>query len=291
MFPRPGPLTAPELAKVHALVRAATAADGVAPVGEQALLDLADAGAPVRHVVADHGYAWLDLRGHPTAELVVAPDARRRGHGTALLAAVRAGALEATGEPPLVWAHGDLPAARALATRVGMTARRELWQLTRDLDGDLPAVPAAPRGVVVREFVPGSDEDAWLAVNARAFAQHPEQGRFTAADLAAREAEPWFRGDDLLLAQRGAERGSELLASVWLKVEPGADDGELYVLGVDPAAQGMGLGRLLTAMTLHRLAARGLRQVLLYTEADNAAAVHTYTSAGFVRSRADVQYG
>jgi len=286
MLSRPGPLPASAVAKVRATARAATETDGVAPLGEQALLDLADADVPVRHIVTDSGYAWLDLRGHPTTELVVAPDARRRGLGTALLAAVRSGAIAATGKTPLVWAHGDLPGARALAARAGLTVRRELWQLARDLGGALPPVPPTPPDVVVRAFVPGADEDAWLAVNARAFAHHPEQGRLTAADLAARTAEPWFRADDLLLA----ERDGRLLGFVWLKVEPGSDDGELYVLGVDPDAQRTGLGRLLTALTLRRFSDRALRRVLLYTEADNAAALRTYASAGFVRTRADVQY-
>ncbi len=284
---RPGPLPDPTVAQVRALAQAATDDDGVAPLGEQALLDLT-ADADARHLLADDAYAWLDLRGRPTAELVVAPGARRQGRGRALLDAVRAAALEATGATPLVWAHGDLPAARALARSAGLTVRRELLLLARALDGDdLPPVPPAPRDVVVREFVPGSDEDAWLAVNGRAFAHHPEQGRLTVTDLAARQAEPWFRADDLLLA----ERGGRLLAFVWLKVEPGADEGELYVLGVDPMAQGMGLGRMLTARTLHHLAARGLRRVILYTDGDNTAAVRTYASAGFTRARVDVQYG
>ncbi len=290
--PVEGPLTGPldpgTAAAVRALAAGAAAVDGVAPLGEQALLDLTDAGAPVRHLVAPDAYAWLDLRGRPTAELVVAPDARREGRGRTLLAAVRAASVDATGELPLVWAHGNLPAARALARSARLTVRRELWQLTRDLEpGDLPPVPPAPKGVAIREFVPGSDDEAWLALNARAFAHHPEQGRMTAVDLTSRQAEPWFRADDLLLA----ERDGHLLAFVWLKVEAGDEAGELYVLGVDPTAQGMGLGRLLTALTLRHLAARGLRHVLLYTEADNTVAVRTYTSAGFVRSRVDVQYG
>jgi len=139
----------------------------------------------------------------------------------------------------------------------------------------------------VRPFVVGQDDDAWLAMNARAFAEHPEQGRMTAADLSARQHEPWFRADDLLLA----EHDGRLLAFAWMKVESGDDTGELYALGVDPAAQGSGLGRYLTARILDHLAARGLRRVLLYTEATNAAAVRTYTAAGFRRSRTDVQYG
>ena len=303
-----GPLPGSTVAQVRAIAHAAADQDGIAPLGEQTLLDLVDPAAPVRHLTVGEppvGYASLDLRGPATAELVVAPAARRRGLGGALLAAVQATAAQAAAAaaqvtppdappdpehgPVLVWAHGDLPAARALAARAGLTVQRELWQLARDLPPaqPVPPPPAVPDGVVVRPFVVGQDDDAWLAVNARAFAEHPEQGRMTAADLSARQHEPWFRADDLLLA----EHDGRLLAFAWMKVEPGDDTGELYVLGVDPAAQGIGLGRYFTARTLHHLAARGLRRVLLYTEATNAAAVRTYTAAGFRRSRADVQYG
>lgn len=282
-----GPLPAPTVAQVHDLAHTAADHDGVPPLGEQTLLDLADPGAPVRHLTVGEpaqGYAVVDLRSRPSIELVVAPAARRRGLGGALLAA----AWEVAGRdgvgPPAVWAHGDLPEARSLAARVGLIVRRELWQMDRDL-ADLPPIPVAPDGVVVRPFVVGRDEDAWLAVNARAFADHPEQGRTTLADLSAREREPWFRAEDLLLA----ERAGELVAFVWIKVVPG-EPGELYVLGVDPSAQGAGLGRLLTGMALHHLAARGGSQVVLYTEATSTAAVRTYTAAGFRRSQVDVHY-
>lgn len=305
---------------VRALARRAEDADGIEALGEQTLLDLAG-DAPVRHLLlappehgSSHGapshghaapllgYAAVRLDGPDgaasSAELVVDPRHRRRGAGTALLAAVRE-----QGAPP-VWAHGDLPGAQALASRAGLRVVRELWRMERPLaDGDAAAADdvVVPDGVVVRPFVVGQDEEAWLRVNARAFAAHPEQGRMTLADLEAREREPWFAAEDLLLA----ERDGRLVASVWMKVEDGADgvegaegadgdkgaEGELYVLGVDPDAQGQGLGRLLTARTIAHLAERGLRRVVLYVAATDEAAVRTYRRAGFVTARTDVQYG
>ncbi|KGM15665.1 hypothetical protein N867_06600, partial [Actinotalea fermentans ATCC 43279 = JCM 9966 = DSM 3133] len=170
--------------------------------------------------------------------------------------------------------------------RAALAVRRELWQMARDLGSPFES-PALPDGVTLRAYRPGLDDDAWLAVNARAFDWHPEQGRLSASDLAARRAEPWFRAEDLVLA----ERAGRVVGFTWLKVEPGADEGELYVLGVDPDAQGLGLGRALTAVSLQRLAARGLRRVVLFTEGDNHAAVATYRRAGFAVVRRDVQYG
>ncbi len=288
------PLAPATVGRIRALARATAEHDGVAAFGEQALLDLTDPGAPVVHLTAEHdhaeelvGYACVDLRGTlASAELAVAPAARRAGIGRALLAAVRAVGDEAGLGPTMVWAHGDLVAARALAARADLTVRRELWQMARDLEGPF-AAPVLPDGVTLRTYRPGADDAAWLALNARAFDWHPEQGRLQAGDLAARRAEPWFRADDLVLA----ERDGHLVGFTWLKVEPGGEDGELYVLGVDPDAQGLGLGRALTAVTLERLAARGLRSVVLFTEGDNHAAVATYRRAGFDVVRRDVQYG
>jgi mycothiol synthase len=294
-----GPLDGSTADEVRALAQAAEEHDGVAPLSEQPLLQL-ESGPDAVHLLARAedgslvGYAQLDL-GAPDvvgAELVVAPDARRSGVGRGLLDAARQVAAHdpAAVRALRVWAHGDLPAARALTADAGMEVVRELWQMTLDLDEHaVDGSAALPNGVTVRAFVPGQDEESWRWLNARAFAHHPEQGRLTREDLAARMAEPWFDPAGFLLA----ERDGVLLGSVWTKVHPpeGEDGpiGEIYVVGVDPDAQGLGLGKALTALGLAHLASRGLHRVMLYTDADNTVAVRTYTRAGFVRSAVDVQ--
>jgi mycothiol synthase len=292
-----GELPALCVTDVRDLAARAEQTDGVAPLSEQPLLWLTDTRPGVVHLslAATTGlaaYAQLDLRdpAQAAAELVVAPEARRAGLGTAMLRAVHAAAHEAGAEHVSVWAHGALPPARALAQRLGLRIGRELWQMRLDGLTAPSSLPPLPPGVTVRTFEPGRDEDAWLAVNARAFAHHPEQGRLTRADLDAREAEPWFD------------------AFGWTKV-PGPSDqqdtrgqgdavdtggpgtaGEIYALGVDPSEQGTGLGRALTARMLDHLARRGRSAAVLYTEGDNVAAVRTYRSAGFVRSAIDIAY-
>jgi mycothiol synthase len=151
--------------------------------------------------------------------------------------------------------------------------------------------PAAPPGVTIRTFRPGSDEEAWLAVNHRAFAHHPEQGAWTMADLRLREAEPWFDPAGFFLA----ERDGQLAGFHWTKVHAdggagGAPIGEVYVVGVDPGKQGGGLGRALTLAGLAYLRRLGLADVTLYVDEDNTAAVRMYTALGFSRWSTDAMY-
>ncbi|WP_158370603.1 mycothiol synthase [Cellulosimicrobium cellulans] len=290
---RTGALPAATAAAVRDLAAAAGAHDGVAPLSEQPLLWLTGGGPDVVHLLAGEdaapvGYAQVDLRDPTlaTAEVVVAPAARRRGTGTALLDAALAATRARGGEAVAVWAHGDVAPARALAAARGLPAVRELWQMALDpLVAPDPDAAPLPAGVTVRAFEPGRDEEAWVAVNARAFGQHPEQGRLTRADLEARQAEPWFDPAGFLLA----EEDGRLVGFGWTKVaEPG--EGEIYALGVDPAAQGRRLGPALTARMLAHLAGRRVPRVVLYTEGDNAPAIRVYRAAGFDRSAVDVVY-
>jgi mycothiol synthase len=287
----------PDVPGVRALIRAAAAADGVRPLSEEAELRLQH-GSPSGHDVvvrsddgALAGYARLD---DGVAELVVHPRLRRQGFGATLLGRV----LELAGDRRLdVWAHGDLPGSAELLAPRGFTRARVLLQMRRDLDGvDPDPRPALPDDVTVAPFRPGRDEDAWLRVNSRAFAAHPEQGRMNADDLRLRQQEPWFDPAGFLLAWRGhPDTDGELLGFHWTKVHPPGDAGseavgEVYVLGVDPGAQGLSLGRALTDLGLAHLRGRGLGEVLLYVEEDNLPAVRLYEGRGFRRFSVDVSW-
>ena len=287
---------------VLALVAAAAAADGVRPLSEESELRLQHGGPPgggdlvVRDGDELAGYARHDVGtdGGVEAELVVHPAFRRRGHGRTLLDQL----LGLAGDRPLsLWAHGDLPGSAELLAPRGFERSRVLLQMRRELAGvDRDPRPPLPDGVTVRPFRPGTDEAAWLGVNARAFAAHPEQGGWTPDDLLLREKEPWFDAEGFLLAWRGdPDAGGELLGSHWTKVHPPGDVadepvGEVYVLGIAPAAQGLRLGTALTDLGLAHLRSRGLGQVLLYVEEENAAAVRLYEGRGFARFSVDVSW-
>jgi mycothiol synthase len=221
-------------------------------------------------------------------------------------------ALEAApGHRLRLWAHGDHPAARALAASLGFSEVRRLEQWRRSLRVPLPDV-VLPPGVRLRTFRPGADDEAWLALNAAAFADHPEQGSWTLRDLHARMAEGWFDPQGFLLAETedgpdDADGGStggaapRVIGFHWTKVHGGDAHvhehghgheaiGEVYVVGVSPTQQGRGLGRALTVAGLRHLRSRGLDQAMLYVEGDNEAARAVYRALGFTWWDTDVMF-
>lgn len=271
--------------QVRALVAAATAADGVRPLNDEAMLAIArttarqwlvprDVGGPQAGELV--GYAQHDPA-FGTAQLFVHPEFRRRGIGGALLDAVLADGASG------VWAFGDLAGAQALAARAGLVARRRLLIMERPLGADQQR-PEPPAGITLRSFADG-DEQEFLAVNAAAFAHHPEQGTFSAADLRARRAEPWWEPAGLIVATDA----EGLVGFHWTKRHD-ASTGEVYVIGVHPRAQGLGLGSVLLDAGLAHLASAGCTRVILYVEADNPA-VRLYERQGFQVTHTDTQYG
>lgn len=287
-------LSTDQATAVDALVERAAITDGVSALNEQQLFDLHRRAADASYALAEHDGSLVGIglleTGDGTAAsgaLVVDPGRRRAGVGRALVDEL----LTATPGRLQMWAHGNLPGAAALAAQTGFAPVRDLWVMRRGMSGseELPE-PRWPDGVRLRTFRVGRDEDEWVRVNAAAFADHPEQGRKGRADLDERMAEPWFDPAGFLLA----EQDGRMVGFHWTKVdehraaEP--EVGEIYVLGIDPAAQGGGLGKALALAGLRYLRERGVPAVILYVEADNPAAVRLYTGLGFTHTATDVLY-
>ncbi|MFJ4206885.1 mycothiol synthase [Paenarthrobacter sp. NPDC089675] len=299
----------PELFKEFSTLAAAAAeSDGNPPLSEQTLVTLRGADGGEHSILSLALYAPDEDSDPATAddlagiavvvespdgtdvlELAVHPSYRNRGVAGRLLGALQ----DKRGFDGLTaWSHGNHEAAGELATRFGYGPVRELRKMR--LMSSTAALPdaALPPGVSLRAFVPGQDEEAWLAANRAAFAHHPEQGSMTLADLEAREAEDWFDPEGFLLA---VDDDGRLMGYHWTKVHPrqGAHPaiGEVYVVGVTPEAQGSGLGKALTVAGIRYLQDKDLHAVMLYVDADNAAAVALYQKLGFVRWDTDVLYG
>ena len=288
-------------AEVRRIAAAAQAADGREVLNEAAVLTLrhrglgtgvlllAEEGERGRPDAGALGFGYvhgLSGPGRPELDLVVAPDARRRGVGRALVDAVE---VVLQGIPLTAWSHGDHPGAAALARRTGFRAVRELWLMRRPADAPLPPPRPGTATPALRPFRPGADDDAFLALNAAAFASHPEQGALDHHGLVERTTQEWFDPEGFLLADLPS--GAGLAGFHWTKVHPAAADGtttgEVYVIGVAPAAQGTGLGRHLLAAGLEHLHGRGVGEVVLYVEADNSAAIRLYESFGFSHAPRD----
>lgn len=266
-------------AELLALADAVAAADGVSPLNEAARMALAS-GSAAR--IDDRRYDGDVLIGAAYAaddahvEVFVAPAARGRGFGRALIAdALAAGERR-------FWAHGELPAARGLAAELGLAPVRTLLILSRETAETLPDERPVD-GVTIRPWR-DSDAEGLLAVNAQAFADHPEQGAMDRTDLLSRMAQAWFDPAGLFIA----ERDGAVIGFHWTKIEDGV--GEVYVVGVDPAAQGLGLGRALTLRGLHHLTQAAVTRIDLYVEGDNAPALATYRGLGFTERARDAVY-
>jgi mycothiol synthase len=298
-------LPAGEQQAVRELVTAATEFDGVAPVGEQVLRELAHdrtehllvSEPDTTRATADTVIGYLNLSpprdgGVGMAELAVHPQARRRGIGATMGRA----ALAKTGGHNQFWAHGTLEPARATASALGLVPVRELVQMRRslrDIRGPVPPVP----GVQIRTYEGSSDDAELLRVNNASFAHHPEQGGWTEVELAERRGEPWFDPAGLFLAfgAPDSDQAGRLLGFHWTKVHPDQPGmGEVYIVGVDPSAQRRGLGQALTSVGIEslarRLAGSAEPTVMLYVESDNVAAVRTYQSLGFTTYSVDTAY-
>lgn len=266
----------------RALLLDAAGTDGVDAFSEQFVLGLSDARLWHRHLIAREGDRLLGLAAcdDSSCELVVAPAARRRGVASGLLAELR-------GRD--VWAHGNLPAARALAEKQGRTMTRRLLVMAVEGEALQEAACFEPREDVVElnlvESVEryGRDvvEEAWLAANNEAFSWHPEQGGWDRGRLSRAQQAEWFAEEDVLFLWSVEE--PVLAGFHWTKwhAEESPAFGEVYVVGLASDFRGRGLGDPLLRLGLAHLADKGAQRVILYVEADNEPAVRVYEKLGF----------
>ena len=263
-------MTPLEVERILEIAAEAARADGVEHLDEAARLELEHRPQSVTGVVNENGFAIVT--GSALA-MVVRPGRRGHERARALLARIPGAASSA-------WSHADHPAARHLAHEHGWRRDRELLRMLR------PAAPGSSEGDPatfgrLTGYAVG-DESELLRVNSAAFADHPEQGGLTLNGLHERMAESWFDPDDVLELWDG----DRLAAFHWLKRHPDGL-GEVYVLAVDPAYAGKGLGGHLLAAGLTRL---GEVPVQLYVESGNAKARRLYESAGFAVAEVHAHY-
>ena len=276
--------------RVRPLLEAAEDADGIAAFSESFVQGLDD--ERVRHthlLVEDNGdvVACAGLAEDGSAELVVHPNYRRKGIGEALARKVRAEHVDAG-----LWAHGNLPGAKVLAAKLGLSVSRELLVMGISA-GDIPdGGPELPEGFEALDYVGAVErwgreavEKQWLEVNKDAFSWHPEQGGWDVERLHRAMEADWFDPAGVQLLYEG----DQLAGFHWTKRHPDGT-GEVYVVGLASKYRGEGMGGPLMQAGLRHLVDRGSPQVILYVEADNQPAVKRYSQLGFEVDESHVVY-
>ncbi len=283
------------------MIKAAHDFDGTPPIAEHVLLHLRHGGDKSdSHIVLEEdnqviAYAHLDatdLVAGPSVEAVVHPNHRGKGLGTLILNE----AIKVCGDKTRIWSHGDLPAAKAIAASLKL---ERLWSnllMSKSLGDIQPITSKYP----IRTFMPDLDNQAFLSLNNKVFANYPDQGGWSEDDLKVRLNEGWFDEKGFFVA----EAKGELIGFCWTKIHgahthshDGGDDdhghdelGEIYVLAVNPDYKGQGVGRDLTITGLNYLKYQGLNNVMLYVGVENKPAFNLYKSLGFNEFGSDVMY-
>lgn len=283
--------------ELQELIDDATEADGHEPIGEHKFLRMRHGDDVTIGFLAYEdrrlvGYAHtLTFRDgaerRVSTEIVVHPDVRRSGIGGALLQYVIHHAESEGAQRLDLWAYNDSESSRAMTTSLSLQVTRRLMHMHRHPGP--PPIVATPEGVRLRAFRPGEDDERWLELNNRIFAEHPENGTWTLDDLHARMSQPWFRPEDVLML----EVSGQLAGFCWVKVEERGDEGqvgEIYIIGTAPEYHGRGLGRYLLGEALRHLSSRDVDAVAVYVDQSNERAVALYWSFEFHHHHVDVLY-
>lgn len=279
-------------AEDHAAEVAALIDQAVDTLGHDALSDPTALRRDIRHgVVALSGgraVGYLALRPSDAAaapetraEIVMAPSLHGAYRHEVFGLLIDAAEHPSASGPLHLWSYRVTEADDAVIRAHGLQQARELYQMRVSL-------PLEPAAIATQAFRPGIDDDAWLEVNNRAFAWHPDQSGWAVADLKQRVAEPWFDADGFRLHFIDGR----LAGFCWTKAHTWTEPplGEIFVIAVDPDFAGRGLGTQLSLAGLQHLHERGLQVGMLYVEADNDAAVAMYRRLGFEVDHADRMY-
>ena len=193
---------------------------------------------------------------------------RRWPRRSASAARARCGSCAARCTPPLpdpVWPDGVTPAlvpARPRRRRVGRAQRRARSSTS-------PTRAAGPSTTcTLRMREPWFDPAGFLVADRGRAGRASGWSASTGPRCTAPTAPP--RAHRTTRTRTTASRRTSTATTTATATSP---IGEVYVVGVDPAQHGRGLGRALTLAGLQHLRSRGLPDAMLYVDADNTSAI------------------
>ncbi|WP_426716972.1 mycothiol synthase [Corynebacterium auriscanis] len=308
--------TDPELVeKIEEVLDRVTESDGVAPLGEAFLRGLREDRGHTHVVAFEEGevVGVLAIDSDRVVELAVLPSRRHAGIATRLFQALK----QSAGFSGVVdvWAHGDGSEAQRFVATLDARRTRELLKMA------VSCPPGSPRanefammaerarksltgsGIKVLSYAEASEkfgvdhvDEEWVRVNNEAFAWHPEQGGWSVEHLRREKDTGWFDPDGVLMLWIDDEN-PECMGFHWTKIplaerekDEGQRVGEVYVVCLADAARGRKLGGPVTLVGMDYLMDRGVGEIELYVEGDNAPAVSTYGKLGFSVVHTDVVY-
>lgn len=292
---------------VLALVNEAAAADHTRRLPEHVLraaLAAAQANAPGAAVVEGEGrgglaaFGWWEVHDDapPRANLEgwVSPVHRRRGAGTALLAAAEAAIREQCGPGVLLSGrgYGDIPGLEALFRLRSFGLVRRFFVMSVRLSEAHSSVEPPP-GIVLRAFR-RDDLESLVEANNAIFAEHWGSG--------PRSVDSWRRDmierrphDPALwiVASTPEREGASQLVAECLSHasrEGGPQDAWVSLVGVRREWRGRGLGRAVLAHGLRTLRDAGYVTASLHVDAENSSAVNLYRSLGMDVARTRLHF-
>ena len=299
-------LTSTKRHAVLNLIQQVTLFDGAPPIAEHTLLHLRHGGDKKdSHLVIYEdndlgkkviGYAHLDqtdLVAGPSVELIVDPYYRNQDVAKELLTK----AIEVCGVRLRLWVHNQTDDTHLLTHYSNFEKIRSVLQMSKE-QGEVITLPALDPTIIIRSYLPGIDDTAWLDLNNTVFKDHPEQGNWSLKDLKTRINEEWFDQTGFF----SAELNQKMIGSAWCKIHGDHTHdhaggkhnhpaiGELYITAIDQRFRGQQIGKALTITVLNYLKYRGLASVMLYVDEENLAAVSLYKSLGFEQSGKDLMY-
>ncbi|MEE9285890.1 MAG: GNAT family N-acetyltransferase [Dehalococcoidia bacterium] len=216
--------------------------------------------------------------GRSIIEGAVAPRYRRQGIGRRLLDHGVAHSRTLGAERAHTSVSSEGTAARRLFEAAGFVEARRQLHMRLDLE-DLVAGDG-PTEHVVRHLRDG-EEAVMTDLQNRAFTGSWGFAPNTPEEMAYRLRMRGSRFEDALIL----EVEGRPAAYCWTKMEARGNDpgGVIWMIGVDPAMRGLGLGRAMLLASVDYLARQGARSVKLDVYADNAPAVNLYEATGFRR--------